>query len=47
MCRGKDMESMPGQEEQDLEIQRRCVGLKAALAARRGQIDAEQVGSVC
>lgn len=41
-CVGKDMERVRGQEERDAEIQRRCVGLKAALAARRGQIDVEQ-----
>lgn len=38
VCVGKDMESMHGQEEQDSGICRRCVGLKTALAARRGHV---------
>ena len=45
-CVGKHMESMQWQGEQDIEIWHRCVGLKAALAAGRGQIGVEQEGSV-
>lgn len=45
-CVWEKTESMHGQEEQDVEIWCRCIGLKAALAARRGQTDVKQVGSV-
>jgi len=44
VCGGKDVESMHGREEQDMEIRRWCVGLKAARAARRGQVKGEQPG---